>query len=91
MNIVHQLRSGGDPDVNVYDVSVALLPPPVAQPKSFLPSNWFCQRAYNYGLPRSYLQDVPWIEYRERPDQTDEELLERWKVCLPRLALPAGS
>jgi len=25
-------------------------------------------------------QEVPWAEFRERPDQPDEELLERWKV-----------
>ena len=23
--------------------------------------------------------EVPWLEFKERPDQPDEELLERWK------------
>jgi hypothetical protein len=43
MNIFHQLRSGGDPElVDVY-------------------------------------AEVPWIEFKERPNQTDEELYERWR------------
>jgi len=41
--IYHQLRTGGDPDVDVYT-------------------------------------QVPWLEFKERPDQPDEELHERWKA-----------
>jgi len=43
MNIFHQLRTGGDPDLlDIY-------------------------------------AEVPWVEFKERPDQPNEELVERWK------------
>lgn len=44
MNIFHQLRTGGDPDLE--DIYV----------------------------------EVPWPEFKERPDQPDAELLARWKA-----------
>lgn len=44
MNIFHQLRTGGDPDM------------------------------------KDVYAEVPWIEFKEYPGQSDEELLERWKV-----------
>ena len=44
MNIFHQLRTGGDPDlVDIY-------------------------------------REVPWAEFMEKPGQTEDELLARWKV-----------
>eukprot|EP00560_Eucampia_antarctica_P007618 CAMPEP_0197828150 /NCGR_PEP_ID=MMETSP1437-20131217/4787_1 /TAXON_ID=49252 ORGANISM="Eucampia antarctica, Strain CCMP1452" /NCGR_SAMPLE_ID=MMETSP1437 /ASSEMBLY_ACC=CAM_ASM_001096 /LENGTH=312 /DNA_ID=CAMNT_0043429275 /DNA_START=50 /DNA_END=988 /DNA_ORIENTATION=+ len=43
MNIFHQLRTGGDPDL------------------------------------KDIYAEVPWLEFKERPDQPNEELLERWK------------
>ena len=45
MNIFHQLRTGGDPDM------------------------------------KDVYAEVPWVELKEYPGQSDEELLERWKVC----------
>lgn len=54
MNIFHQLRTGGDPDM------------------------------------KDVYAEVPWVELKEYPGQSDEELLERWKVCSSRECFHGG-